>query len=204
MSVSSSVGIFQRPEHAGGINTRLLGTLGLFGGPMLFASFLIGSLGGMKQDNPIVYAVGILYLMGWMCSAVGLRRLRVTGDGAFAKGLFVVQIVGLCLAIVFNILEACDFGYGTVFFGITDAAWPLSHLLMIVVGIATINTGLWRGWRRFTPLLCGLVLPIALTTGAVFGRPAMMVPFGVLTTTAFTLLAWAVRTSGDESGLANL
>jgi hypothetical protein len=48
---------------------------------------------------------GVLYLSGAMASAFAMRRLRATGNGRGAAILFAVQIVGLFLAMWYDILD---------------------------------------------------------------------------------------------------
>ena len=153
---------------------------------------------GGAPDADLAFAlIELLYLGGWACSVVGLRRLRATGDSPFGKTVVAVQIVGLCLAAIFTILEAPGPKTGgPLLRGITDMAWPLSHLFMLVTGAATLRAGVWRTWRRFTPLLCGLVLPSAILF-SVAGKGVMGHAFGVVTALAFLTLGYAVFTGGS-------
>jgi hypothetical protein len=80
------------------------------------------------------------------------------------------------------------------FFNIADSAWPASHIFMCVIGVATLLVRVWTGWRKFTPLLCGLVLPLAMAAGGLGGRVALEVTFGVLTAASFPVLGYAIRT----------
>jgi hypothetical protein len=134
----------------------------MLGSPMLLVEgLLFGSAG--RSAAPLVALAELLYLGGWMCSAIGLRRLRATGDTSLGRVIFAIQVVGLCLAAVFTLLEAFAPGaHDSALYQITDAAWPFNHLFMIVVGIVTLRAKVWGGWQRWTPLLCGLALPAAM------------------------------------------
>ena len=180
------------------MNHRVLGALGMLGAPMMFVEGLRRS--GGAPDGDLAFAlIELLYLGGWACSVLGLRRLRATGDSPFGKTVVAVQIVGLCLAAIFTILEALGPKTGgPLLRGITDMAWPLSHLFMLAVGVATLRAGVWRTWRRFTPLLCGLVLPSSVLFGAageIVGKQA----FEVITMVAFLTLGYAVFSGGPEN-----
>lgn len=180
-------------------NHRLLGTLGMIGAPFLCLEFiLVGlTLDGSKPLNQLVGALELVYLGGWLASAAGLRQLRVTGEGAAARVIFIIQRIGLTLAALFTIQGIVQTNPDTtsIFFKVTDAAWPLSHLFMLVVGAFVLKAGVWRGWRRFTPIWCGLALPALFATNALFGSKAGGIVFGLGTTAAFMSLGYAVRTS---------
>jgi hypothetical protein len=181
---------------------RLLGTVGMVCAPALYISSFFHS-GNFNEPNPNqVFAslFGVLYLCGAMASAIAIRRLRVTGNGIGAAILFAVQIVGLFLAMCFDIIEyaAPHLKESTVFF-ITDMAYPFSHVLMIIVGIAVWRTGVGRGWRVVPPFLGGFALPSFFAASAIFGRENGSVVFPVLVTIGFFLLGLAVETT--ESNL---
>ena len=81
---------------------------------------------------------------------------------------------------------------GTAIHTITDIAYPFSHTLMIIVGIAVIRAGIWRGWKRIPALLIGLGLPVFIISSAIFGREYSGFTFPLLTTVGFFLLGLAV------------
>lgn len=179
------------------VTNRFLGTLGMLAAPMMLAEML---LFGFTQhgSNRVIGVLGAIYIAGWACSAVGMRRSRVYGDGALSKGVFVVQLAGLLLAFLWSLQEVFHSGAdrGGLFYGVTDAAWPLSHLFMVFIGVLTVKAKVWRGPRRFAPLLAGLALPVAVAAAAVAGRGAMGIAFGVMTAAGFLALGYALRTEG--------
>ena len=185
------------------VTNRLLGTLGMLAGPMMLAEMLIF---GFTQhgSNRVVGVLGVIYIAGWICTAAGMRRSRVTGDTAVSRGAFVVQLAGLLLAFLWALLEIIHSGVdmGGVFYRVTDAAWPLSHLFMLVVGVLTVRGKVWGGWRKFTPFLAGLALPIAVAAAAVAGQAGMGIAFGVMTAAGFLALGHALRTGGGGPGRA--
>lgn len=182
---------------------RLLGTIGMIMSPMLALGPILFQDQPDQPNHPLETVLGLLFLGGWACSAVGMRLVRATGGGTPGRVVFAVQMIGLLLAAIFNLLELVRFDQQSPLWAITDAAWPLSVVFMIVVGLLTLRAGIWRGWRRLTPLLCGLSLPLAFAVsaaaGAVVGEaaagPAMLATFGLFTTVAWLLLGYAVRTS---------
>jgi hypothetical protein len=180
------------------ISNRLPGATGMILSPMLFlASFFFAPQFDQPSPNPFLAGLGgVLYLFGAMASATGMRSLRVTGNGKGARVLYFVQMIGLFLAMCFDVLEnaAPQLRETTVFF-IIDMAYPFSHILMIIVGIAVIRAGVWRGWRRIPAFLVGLALPSFIGSSAAFGRENGSFIFPLMVTTGFFLLGLAVFTT---------
>ena len=178
---------------------RLLGTLGVIAAPMMAAVgfyhyFVEVPLGQSTQAEGVL---GIIYIAGWMCSAAGMRWLGVTGTGTASTVAFVLQMLGLALAAAFSLQEIFRFDMleGSSLLNVTDAAWPLSHLFMLAIGGLVVKAGIWKGWRRLAPVVCGLALPSFFISMAI-GAPAVgFVLFPVLTTIGFSMLGFAVRTS---------
>jgi hypothetical protein len=171
--------------------------------PMMLAEMLIF---GFKQhgSNRVIGVLGVIYTAGWVCSAVGMRRSRVTGDNALSKGVFVLQLLGLLLAFLWSLQEIIYSGIDMsgMFYRVMDAAWPLSHLLMLAIGILTLRAGVWEGRRRFAPLLAGLALPVAIAAAQVAGEAGMGIAFAVMTTAGFFALGYSVRTESRAPGRA--
>jgi hypothetical protein len=182
-------------EQTGNIlNTRLLGTLGILGSPMLLVEgFYVGF--GVHETDPFIGALGVIYMAGWACSILGLGLLKATGAGWGGKTILIIQLIGLFLAALWSgyHLVVPDPNMEHPLYIATDAAWPFSHLFMIVVGIATLRAKILPGWFKFTPLLCGLALPFAILTGMGIAETVMGIVFGLWTTAAFALLGYAVR-----------
>ena len=186
-------------NRSNSINTiRVLGIIGMIFAPALYVgSFFHSNNFGEPNANQLFSSIfGVLYLSGAMASAGAMRRLRVTGNGRGAAILFAAQIVGLFLATGFDILvyAAPQLKESTLFF-ITDLAYPFSHVLMIVVGVAVWRTGAWRGWRVVPPFLCGFALPLFFAASAAFGRENSGWIFIGGVTLGFFLLGCAVKTA---------
>ncbi len=147
------------------------------------------------QSTPLTSTLGLLYLIGWTASAIGLRQLRAAGSRAFATAVFLIQMVGLGLAACQQLGELSHHlpPPDSRIFMAMDMAWPLRHIYMICVGICVLDARVFSGWRRFTTVACGLALPLSMLGQAIGGRSAMEVSFGVLTTLSFASLGYAVR-----------
>jgi hypothetical protein len=157
-----------------------------------------GPAAAAAQHAPSVRAnaFDLAYLAGFAASAAGLRRLRATGRGRGAAALTAVQALGLALAATQDLQDLAGARpLGGAFYAVADAAWPLSHVLMLAVFAAVWRARVWGGWRRWVPLACGLVLPVMLAAAAVGGRVAMGYVFCPGTAAAFFALGLAVYTA---------
>lgn len=176
------------------MNHRLLGTMGLLTSPLLFIEGALSRFDTIKP-NRLNAMLGLFFVIGWACDAIALRGLRATGRGRAGWILLLVQLIGLSLA---ALQQVQDFIYTTeppqtLFYRICDAAWPLSVLFMLVVGAFALAARVLERWRRWTPLLCGLSLPLLFAVAAVIGeRPAILL-FGLYTFAAWAMLGAAVR-----------
>lgn len=174
---------------------RWLGTLGMIGAPALLIEGIYRDLVHMtrEQDDKVIALLSLVYITGWVASAVGMRRLRVTGKGWSGALVFVLQLLGLCLAGFWAValLIGLDAGQGSLIFAVTDPFWPLSHLFMLVVGLFVWKAGVWRGWRLLAPFLCGLAL-LLFFVAKPLGSESVY-PFLIMTAVGFTLLGLSVR-----------
>jgi hypothetical protein len=199
MSVSEAAMPMKMKKAA--VNYRALGIVGMICAPALsFGSFFHSQ----PADSPNPYQIfaslgGLLYLSGATASAIAMRRLRVTGNGTGAGVLFVVQVVGLLLAMMFDVFEyaAPQIKETTVFF-ITDMAYPFSHILMVIVGIVVVKASVWRGWRCVPAFLIGAALPLFLAASAAFGRENTGWIFIGLVTLGFFALGMSIAVTGQE------
>jgi hypothetical protein len=177
------------------ITNRALGAVGMILSPMLYIAWFFHAP-NFDEPSPFPFFAslgGILYLIGAAASATAMRNLRATGSGRGAGVLYAVQMIGLFLAMCFDVLEyAAPHLRETTLFFITDMAYPFSHILMIVVGIAVVRAGVWRGWRRIPAFLVGLALPLFFGASALFGRENGGFIFPLSVTVGFFLLGAAV------------
>ncbi len=89
-----------------------------------------------------------------------------------------IQLVGLVLAFIFGFIEATALlDENNIVWVVTDAAWPLSMLWMLVVGVTVIVAKRLSGWQRFIPVLCSFWLPLA-ALGSVIGDEVGIVGLG--------------------------
>jgi hypothetical protein len=172
---------------------RLLGTIGMLGSSMMLVEWLAAPVPNARTQ--LVGVVSLVFILCWMSSVVGLYRLGAAGSGAGGRAVLLAQLLGLGLACIWALLHAvsAEPDRSTLLYRVTDAAWPLSVLFMLVVGTATARARVLPGWRRFTPLLCGLALPALVLGGVLAGERGGGFAFAVHTTLAWTLLGHSVR-----------
>jgi hypothetical protein len=187
---------------AAGLKYRWLGTLGMIGAPMLFIEMATRALMNQpeKLDARFIGATGVLYIGGWIAVAVGMRRLRATGEGWAGSIVFAVQMTGLVLAFLYSIQELfmLDFARGSLFFTFTDAAYPFSHMFMFVVGWLVWRARVFRGAGRLACFGVALMLPLFFTLDNLLGSSAASILATGLAALSFFVLARAL--SGFAEG----
>lgn len=173
------------------IGLRLLGVIGMIGAPALLLEILL-----QVRDQRMIGLLSLIYVSGWISSAIGLRRLKASGESAWSRAVFAVQMAGLLLALAWALQEIVrvEPGRMSALFTVADAAWPLSHVFMLVIAGFVIKARAWRGWRRVAPILCGLALPTFFCVAPLAGKTVGGALFGLMTTAGFMLLGYAVLT----------
>lgn len=152
------------------MTNRVLGILAMICAPALLIEGLL--LRG-QESAAITGIASMVFMAGWICSNTGMRRMEATGTGTWGRAVLLIQLVGLMLAFAFGFFEATGLlGRESTVFNLTDAAWPLSMLWMVVVGITVLRAKRLSGWQRFVPLLCPLWLLITIVASIAFGDTA--------------------------------
>ena len=175
------------------MNNQALGTIAMICAPALLIEGLLVRGG----DNAVITGIAsMVFMVGWICSNIGMQRMRATGIGGWGHAVLIIQLVGLVLAFLFGFFEATGLlGRDDLAFNVMDAAWPLSMAWMLVVGITAAVAGRMPGWRRFAPLLCGLWLPLGIPLQTVLGEGTGSIMFGV-SAVLWLLLGYTVRGGG--------
>ncbi|RPJ58752.1 MAG: hypothetical protein EHM23_16490 [Acidobacteria bacterium] len=102
--------------------------------------------------NRLDAILGLVFLLGWACSAVGLRLRRATGDGPVGAWLLAVQAVGLFLAASQQIQGLTRTpNTGSLLYRAADTVWPSSVLFMLVIGAFTVRARVLVGCRFRCP-----------------------------------------------------
>ena len=174
---------------------RLLGVIGMLTSPFLFLSFAVNGF-SHGDSNRLGAALGFVFTIGWFCNVFGLHALGAAGQRFPARLLLWVELVGVVLAAAFQIFEYVDPSNTSIFFMITDIAWPLSMVLLLIGGIVIAVARRFEGWLRFTPLIAGLWLPLAMVALPLLGQTVGQAVGGLHTVLGWGLLGYAVYRGG--------
>lgn len=181
------------------MNNKILGSLALAGAPFFLLSTYLQPFFSFMHEQQFYGSWGLLYLTGWMCSIRGLQRLHATGKTRFGRSILWVLLSSLFLANLSNAYQVVLPGSRSLLFIILDSFWPLSNLLMLIVGIKVVYAKELNGWRRFVPLFVGMWLPVFFVTVHIFGRTGFSGTIGALySAIAWSLLAIMIMKTGDE------
>ena len=181
------------------LSNKMLGAIAIMAAPFLSFQMLGGQAANISNTS-LGGVFDLIYMLGWMCSIVGLMRLQATGTGKRRSVLLYIQLALLCVANIWNVWVIFDPSNNSTLFRVLDMFWPLSNINMLVIGIAIAVTGRLKGWRRYIVLLVGLWLPFALGASVLIGRDshAAYYPGCVYSTIAWALLGWMIYASEPE------
>lgn len=174
---------------------RALGLIGMITSPFLFLSFAVNGF-AHGDSNQLGAALGLVFTIGWFCNVFGLHRLGAAGRRLPARILVGIQLFTVPLAAIFQVYEFAAPGSTNVLYTITDIAWPLSMLMLLITGIVVIFARVFDGWLRFTPLIAALWLPMGIVTIPLFGPVVGEALAGFQTVLGWGLIGYAVYRGG--------
>lgn len=169
------------------MSNQLLGILALIGSPWLFIGTYLEERMPHLSDSWFTGVWGLLFISGWICAAIALKRLRATGSGAFGKVILLILLVSLCIADVSNVIQIFVERDKPPYFIFFDLFWPLSNIIMLIVGITVLAIKGLPGWKRYIPLSTGLWFPFA-TLSSLMDNSILSFFFGGI----YSALAWAL------------
>jgi hypothetical protein len=182
------------------MNNKTLGTLALIGAPFLLAGPWLEEFFKPIAGPWFYGAWAFVYITAWMCSIGALRRMEATGRSRFGRNLLRIILFSLSLANLSNIYALVAPGNkSAALFIILDSFWPISNLIMLVVGITVVAVKGLPGWRRYVPLATGLWFPLTMLTMILVGRNSPLLVFVPwYSAIAWSLLAVAVLTCPEK------
>jgi hypothetical protein len=110
-------------------------------------------------------AVGILAF--GQSGAAGRSRAATSGVALAVAGTALL-LVGELASIPIRNAETSDTSAGIVGGGVFGVGGTLSTIGFLVLGWATLRAGVWRDWRRYTPLATGVCLVVMSVVTAAF------------------------------------
>jgi hypothetical protein len=147
---------------------RAAGVATAAGGVLLTALALEAAVG--PDIGPPWFGLAAIGLAGWVAGLVALYRIDVTGSriGRVALGVAIVAMAVFAIAHVVEALWPRTVEPLLIFGQATGS------LALLIAGVAVVRARRLEGWRRVTPMLCGLwpqvvLTPVFVTVGP--GRP---------------------------------
>ena len=172
------------------MNTRTLGTLCIVGSLIAIVAGIRVSVFGTEPFDTVGIIAGILWYVGGISALVGMIRLNAIGSGTLSRALTFVPMIGFVLLVGLSVLQlagmitAENAGFGV--------AWMVQMVGMVLVGILTFAAKTWRGWRRFAPVLCIVLVPVGFGIGATTDNLVLAATIIYL---AWIVLGYAVATA---------
>ena len=180
------------------MSNQLLGILALIGSPWLFIGTYLEERMPHLSDSWFTGVWGLLFISGWICAAIALKRLSATGRGAFGKTILLILLISLSIANVSNVIQIIVERDKPSYFIFFDLFWPLSNLVMLIVGIMVLAIKGLPGWKRYIPIATGLWFPLAMLFS--FAGISILSFFfgGIFSALAWGLLAIVIITTRKE------
>ena len=94
-----------------------------------------------------------------LAGVVGLAWAGVAGRGRLATAGLALTLLGLAVLTVAEVSWLAGLGATDALYAIATLALMLG---LILLGVAVLRAGRWAGWHRYTPLACGLYIPLVL------------------------------------------
>jgi hypothetical protein len=139
-------------------------------------------LAALEASEPVPWAAAVPNAISHLLTlvgVVGLARLGAAGRGRLASSGLVGTVLGLAVLTLAEFVSVPSESNAEAFYSVGTL---LTGLGLILVGVAMLRDGRWTGWRRFTPLACGLFLLLIVV-------PALFMPGFV---PHYALGAWGI------------
>ncbi|WP_344899057.1 hypothetical protein [Actinomadura meridiana] len=150
------------------IRTRVARAALAVGATAWMAGLLEGGARIREEVVPAEIRGSLAFLVGVMALVVLVLSTNATGQGK-GRYIAIVELVLLVPAMVWCPLVIAYPDDTPAWVLPFDMCWPLSMLGMLVIGIAVVRVGRYRGLLRWQVLLCGLWLVVAGVGEAVLG-----------------------------------
>lgn len=130
-----------------------------------------------------LFAAGSELLL--VIGVLGLRRGGVAGTTRAASLGLWAALVGTALIVVGHLAsipvrdELVDDGWPRAIGGVFGVGTVLTAIGFLLVGRATVRAGIWRDWRRFTPLAVGASSAVLLGLQFTPALPTAVAVYGL-------------------------
>lgn len=109
-----------------------------------------------------------------LVSIGGLIRSGAAGRSGLGRLGLTLTVFGLVVLILAEPTSLIDMDIAIVFYSVSTLAIALG---LILTGVAVLRTRRWSGWHRFTPLVCGLYVPLVLLPA--FALPGLISNYAI-------------------------
>lgn len=168
------------------ISNKTLGIIAMICAPGFLLQTVADSIPQLK-GSPLGGICDIIYMCGWMCSVVAMRRIHTSR--LLNKGVvFNIQLAFLTLANIWNVWVTVDATNNTILFHVLDMFWPLSNLCFLFTGIYIAVKSVLINWHRYIVLIAGLWLPIMIVWMNISGKTNLL----LYSSATYTLIVWAL------------
>jgi len=145
---------------------------------------------GFRDLDTIQFLTQIIWAAGVLCALIALIRLRVTGGNPIFRFLSYLPVVGYVALIIGLILGLAGLPMANNPIGIVRQLLAMGGMLVVAILILAVRT--WKGWRKFTPLLTILTIPLGAMIVGVTGLDGWFI---VINAVATALLGYAVAST---------
>jgi hypothetical protein len=180
------------------MSNQLLGILALIGSPWLFLGTYLEQRMPHLSDSWFTGAWGILFISGWICAAIAIKRLKVTGSSSFGKVILLILLLSLSIANISNVIQIIVERDKPSYFMFFDLFWPFSNVIMLIVGITVIAVKGLPGWKRYMPLATGIWFPLVMLSSLIDNKFLSFFFGGIYSALAWALLAIVIITTTKE------
>lgn len=180
------------------MSNKLVSLLAMFGAPWLFIGTYLEQQKPWLSDSWFTGVWGLLFISGWTCAVIALKCIKATGNTWFGKVLLIVLIVSLSIANLSNLVQIIVEQDKPSYFMFLDLFWPISNVLMFIVGIMIIVIKGLPGWKRYIPFVVGMWFPLAMLSTFIDNKFLSFFLGGPYSAIAWILLAIVVMTTKKE------
>lgn len=138
---------------------------------------------GVRDLDTIQFITQIVWAIGTLCALIAVVRLKVVGANPIFSALSYLPLVGYLGSITGLFLGLA--GLPTANNPIGIAGQLLSMAGMVVLAILVLAARAWAGWRRFTPLLTVLAIPVGAVLVGITGLDGWFIMINAVATALF-------------------
>lgn len=170
------------------MNNKLLAISGMAGAPFLCLGMITEIVYPSLFNTWFTGLWGIFYISGWMCTLVSIYRQGMFNLYPFARVICCVLFGTLTIANASNMMLTLTGRTDMPLYFYFDLCWPLSNVLMFILGISIIRKrGIPVQLRRII-FITGTWFPVLFAGMMMFGRNQQLFAFSAV----YSLVCWTL------------